>query len=121
MNQVELLQGQVAALSRRMECYEKLLRLVQVTGNDPTEAGRVAIEVGFDVEIFHIKRKKDRWWMAQELRNRGWSIDRIARVFGCSERAVRRWVATPPVNAAPPANAPRANDEKGKGRGAEPE
>jgi|ERR1043166_2238855 DNA-binding NarL/FixJ family response regulator len=92
MNEVERLQGQVAALARRVEALESMLRLVQGSGADAREAGRMVLEVGFPVEILHLPSRVDeRRTVALRLRERGWSQARIARVMGCCEKTVERW------------------------------
>lgn len=94
MNSVEMMQGQLAALSRRVERLEELARARAAGSSDVAEAQKVAQLVGFPVEILVLpKRIEERRRLARELRSRGWSAARIARVMKCGERAVAFWLS----------------------------
>jgi DNA-directed RNA polymerase specialized sigma24 family protein len=92
MNQIELMQGELSALSRRVARLEEVARAQAVVGVDGAEAGRLAQQLGFEVEILVLpERMGERRALALQLRARGWSYARIARVLACDEKTVRRW------------------------------
>ena len=92
MNDVERMQGEMAALSRRVERLEHLARSRAASDEDSIEAGRVAQIVGYPVEVLVLpERIEERRALAEELRRRGWSYSRISRVMKCDEKTVRRW------------------------------
>lgn len=92
MNSIDLLQGELAALARRVTRLEELARHRAVTTGDSTEAERIAQLIGFPVEILIIPdRISERRQFAIELRKRGWSFSRISKVMNCSERTIWRW------------------------------
>lgn len=93
MNEVEKMQGQVAALSKRIERLEELLRTRAAASGDELEAQRVAQVIGFPVEVLVVPhRYHERLAFMRELRKRGWSFARISRVLNCDEKTVRRWL-----------------------------
>ncbi len=92
MNDVERMQGEIAALSRRLERLEQLARARAAASGDEAEAGKVAQIVGFPVEVLILPGETAaRRQLAGELRKRGWSAARISRVLHCDEKTVRRW------------------------------
>jgi hypothetical protein len=102
MNQVEEMQGKIAALSGRIERLEKVNEaqlktingLTAAFGPDSTAAQMIAQEMGFAVEVLVIAdRRRERWALARRLKEKGWSLARIARALGCCERSVERWTS----------------------------
>lgn len=94
MNSVEQMQGELAALARRVSRLEDLQRLSAVGTADEKEAQRIAQTLGFAVEVLIIpKRFAERKRLARSLRAKGWSAARIARVFRCCERTAERMIA----------------------------
>jgi DNA-binding NarL/FixJ family response regulator len=89
MNAVELMEAKLAGLSRRVDQLETLARSATDAG-----AADVAREAGLPVEILLLpERQAERRALAGKLRERGWSVARIARALRCCERTVERWVA----------------------------
>jgi hypothetical protein len=93
VNQVELLQAELAVLSRRVAALEDLARAKVTNVKDQNQAQKIAQLIGFPVEILLLpQRISERKQLAKELRDRDWSFARIARVLNCSERSVWRWL-----------------------------
>lgn len=100
MNQIELLQGEIAGLSARMKRLEVINESRGLTSQDTLEAERVAQTLGFNVEIIYLPRgagtkthAKQRRELARKLHtDKKWNSERIARALGCWERTVWRWV-----------------------------
>jgi hypothetical protein len=101
VNQIELLQGELAAVSARMKRLEVVFQSRGLTTGDSMEAERMAETMGFDIEIVYLPRnagtKKDakaRRELARRLHTENkWTAERIARALGCSYRTAERMVA----------------------------
>lgn len=97
MNAVEIMQGELAALSRRVVQLEELLRGRGDMSKDEFEAQRVAESLGFDVDVIMVPRHvKERRQLAEELKKKGWSASRIARAMYCCDRTAQRWAERKP-------------------------
>jgi hypothetical protein len=95
MNQVEQMQGQVAALSLRLSGVEQLLRMLHAAGADEVEAAKVAQAIGFPVDILLLPEAlKQRQELARQLKIKGWGYERIGRALNCSEKSIRRWATS---------------------------
>jgi len=88
-----MLQAHVGALESRLRKLEiEFGQMVKARGDD-LRAQRVAQELGFGVEVLHSLqrgRRKERQLLAAELKKKGWSSERVARVLNCSSRTVQR-------------------------------
>ncbi len=93
MNHIEVLEGKIAVLTRRIDILEKAQAQQLAFDADDLEAQRIAGEAGFAVEILRMpKRFKERRELARRLRKKNWSKARIARAFRVSERTAERWL-----------------------------
>ncbi len=93
MNDVERMQGQLAALARRVEELESLARSQGAASLDEREAGRVAQLIGFPVEILILPKEiNKRRALARALCKKGWGVERISRVLRCNSSTVWRWL-----------------------------
>lgn len=100
MNEIERLQGELAAVSLRMRRLEVIFESRGVVSDDSREAERVAQQLGFAVEVVYLpkgagtkSRARERREIARRLRSEEqWTVMRIARALGCTERAVERMV-----------------------------
>jgi AraC-like DNA-binding protein len=90
----EKLEGKVAALIRRIEVLERQHASALAGSADDLAAQRVAQEMGFNAEVVQLCAASV-VRLEKELRGKGWSMERIARVLKCSERTVRRHLACP--------------------------
>jgi hypothetical protein len=101
VNQVELLQGELAGLSLRMKRIEVIFQSRGILSQDTADAEAVAEQMGFQIEVIFLpqhsgtkKLAKQRRELARRLqREKKWSGERIARALNCTERSVRRWLA----------------------------
>jgi hypothetical protein len=94
MNSVEQMQGELAALSKRVIELEKAAQQRMEGNPDQLKAQRVAEEIGFSVNVIMLPmRGKERKKVARELKARKWSLSRIARALNCCERTVERWTS----------------------------
>lgn len=93
MNDVERMQGEIAALSRRMKQIEIAFKSRLDFCRDEKEAAELAAELGFSVEVLYVPANhRHRAQLGRALADRGWSAARIARAFNTTERTVERWV-----------------------------
>lgn len=93
MNQVELLQGEMAALAGRVRKLEVLVGAHVELSVDERAAQLVAQDIGFDPGILVLPDKfKERRALARHLRKQKWSASRIARALNCDQRTVGRWI-----------------------------
>jgi len=94
MNQVELLQGEMAALAGRIRKLEVLVGAHVDLSADERAAQTVAQDIGFDPGILVLPEKaRERRALARHLKTLKWSASRIARALNCCERTAERWVA----------------------------
>ncbi len=92
MTLIEKLEGELAALSRRILQLERVAQERLEGDPDQLAAQRVAQELGFAAEVIMLpKRGKERGALARELRLQHWSVSRIARALKCDECTVERW------------------------------
>lgn len=97
MNEVERLQGEVAALSRRMARCETLLAFKQQDHGWSAAAAAVAEEIGVGAAVMNDGAAiEGRRKLAMALAKRRWSCARIARVMGVCERTAQRWTENIP-------------------------
>lgn len=87
------MQGQIAALSRRVEKLEIQFHSAALASGDDKEAQILAETMGFPVEIVFTPQPSSpqREKLARALKAKKWSNERIARVMKVSERTVRTW------------------------------
>lgn len=97
MNEIERLQGELVAMSRRMRRLEVIFESRGVVSEDSREAERVAEQLGFEADVIYLPatagtktHARARRELAGRLSLKGWTHERIARAMGCSERSVRR-------------------------------
>lgn len=96
-NQVEMLEVKFLALCRRVDSLESWRRSSMGNGKDVAAADAVALELGFDSDIFvQAFKVLQRRQLARALRDRGFSASRIAKVMGCCERTAERWIEPDP-------------------------
>lgn len=103
MNQVEMMQGELAALSRRVRKLEVLFESRAVLTTDEKAAQKAAETMGFTVEILMLppytgrrgqrKEREQRRQLARKLNKDGWSASRIARALNCTDRTAQRMIA----------------------------
>jgi DNA-binding NarL/FixJ family response regulator len=95
MNQVEMMQGRFEALSLRLGQVEERLAALSRATADGALAQQLIQEMGFSLDCLFIpSRVLERRRLAENLRRRGWSQARIARVLNCCEKTVERWTGT---------------------------
>ena len=100
MNSIELLQGEIAAMSARVKRLEVIFQSRGVISQDTTDAERLAEAMGFETEVIFLPRDagtkkyaRERKRLARRLqREKKWPAERIARTMGCSYRTVERWI-----------------------------
>ena len=106
VNTVEQLQGVVASQSRRLARLEELFASRLALKPDEREASALGEKLGLGKDVLFLpatsldldneaSRKKAgaRRDLARALRERGWTVLRIARVFYCGEKTARRWLS----------------------------
>lgn len=82
------------ALTLRVEALEAAALARLAAGRDDLAAQRVAAALGFAPEVLVLpKPAARRRELARELRQRGWSAARLAKVFRVCERTAERWVS----------------------------
>lgn len=78
---------------KRIEILEGLEAGRRSLDADEAAAQKVAQDIGFTPAVLTVPAKRDeRMTLARQLRSRGWSLARIARVMRTGERNVARWV-----------------------------
>ena len=93
MNQIEILDGRIALLTRRLEALERDLRAIRDTDANRRMASETARDLGMSENVVTDQYAlEERRRLARELVNRGWSHSRIAKALGCCERSVPRWL-----------------------------
>jgi DNA-binding NarL/FixJ family response regulator len=96
MNQVEMMQGRFEALALRLGQVEERLAALSRATADGVLAQQLIQEMGFSLDCLFIpSRVLERRRLAENLRRRGWSQARIARVLNCCEKTVERWTGSP--------------------------
>lgn len=92
MNDVELLQGTVVALTKRLEKLERRLEADDLKNGDTAEALSVMRALNLDGDsMVNMLRVESRKKLVKELRMRGWAFERIARALHCTVQTVRRY------------------------------
>lgn len=83
------------ALKVRIEAIEAKQAGRLAASKEELAAQRVAGELGFSPEVLMLpSQRKQRRALAIALRDKGWSVTRIARALRCSERTIGRWGAS---------------------------
>ncbi|MDE2099819.1 MAG: hypothetical protein KGL39_21380 [Patescibacteria group bacterium] len=93
MNLLDQLQGQIAALSRRVGELEAATRPSRRETAEAAEARAVCEGIGLEWEVWERWDQGQKRALARELRGRGWSLARVGRVLHRSERTVKRYLA----------------------------
>jgi len=92
MNQVEIMQGELAALAHRLGLAEERLGRLAAGSGDAQVVAELAWAQGVAPADLGLSRHwPARRQLARRLWNLGWSNARVARGLGLCERTVARW------------------------------
>ncbi len=99
VNEIERLQGEIVAMSKRIARLEIIFQSRGVLSDDARQAEALAETLGFELEVIYLPasarpRKgvyaRKRSEIVRRLHAEGWNNTRIARALSCADRTVER-------------------------------